>query len=206
MRKFSEADTSVRRAAVVEAATQVFLRYGYAKTTMADIADASKLSRPALYLVFPSKEEIFDAVVHRLSEESLERYRAELPKFGNLDRALHHFCADWGSHGFELMERHPDAKDLFDLKFPAVRQMYEDFIVFLTKIIGGAVAESILKATAGDLVRVLVYSFRGLKETARDAAHLRRLIRLQVEILLTALAAQPAKSSESPRRQPGKGR
>jgi hypothetical protein len=38
-----------------------------------------------------------------------------------------------------------------------------------------------------EVARELVYSPRGLKETATDSAHLRRLISLQVDVVLAAL-------------------
>ena len=54
-----------RRDQIVEAATGIFWRYGYARTTMSDIAQASGLTRPTLYLSFPDKEQIFAAVAKR---------------------------------------------------------------------------------------------------------------------------------------------
>ena len=54
----------------------MFFRYGYARTTMADLASAAGLSRPALYLVFPGKAEVFQAVVEWLSEHLLKRASA----------------------------------------------------------------------------------------------------------------------------------
>jgi len=46
-----------RRDDIVRAAIGVFLRYGYARTTMRDIAQATGLTRPTLYLTFPTKSE-----------------------------------------------------------------------------------------------------------------------------------------------------
>ena len=44
-----------RRERLVKVALDVFLRYGHARTTMADIAREAGISRPALYLMFPGK-------------------------------------------------------------------------------------------------------------------------------------------------------
>src|SRR3546814_16147684 len=52
--------------AVIAAADQ-FIRYGFARTTMGDIARASDMSRPALYLLFPGKEELLDRKSTRLN-------------------------------------------------------------------------------------------------------------------------------------------
>jgi AcrR family transcriptional regulator len=186
-RRFSESDLQGRKESIVAAASEVFLRYGYARTTMGDLADVAKLSRPALYLTFPSKDDIFAAVIESLSEKSLAEFRKSLGKLKTLDSKLHSVCEEWGAHGFELMERHPDARDLFDLAFPPVRQMYEQFIKFLAELLAEPVRASKLKARPEDVARALVYSLRGLKETATDSAHLRRLISLQVDIVLAAL-------------------
>ena len=127
-----------RQPATVTAATDVFLRYGYNRTTMAELAAAAGLSRPTLYETFPSKDDLFAAVIHNLSQQAIERYRVMLRKPGTLGKKLHLFCGDWATHGLKLMERHPDAKDLFDFRFPAVRQMYEDSITFLVEVLSNA--------------------------------------------------------------------
>jgi AcrR family transcriptional regulator len=53
---------SARRAEILEAAKICFLRYGYGKTSLDDIAKQAGLSRPLLYRKFANKEAIFSAV------------------------------------------------------------------------------------------------------------------------------------------------
>ena len=53
---------SARRAEILEAAKLCFLRYGYGKTSLDDIAKAAGLSRPLLYRKFANKEAIFAAL------------------------------------------------------------------------------------------------------------------------------------------------
>jgi AcrR family transcriptional regulator len=55
-----------RLARVVAAAITAFSRHGYRRCTMADIAAAAGMSRPALYLLFPGKEAVFRAVAEAL--------------------------------------------------------------------------------------------------------------------------------------------
>lgn len=55
-----------RRARVVQAAIQAFSRHGYRRCTMADVAAAAAMSRPALYLLFDGKEALFRAVAEAL--------------------------------------------------------------------------------------------------------------------------------------------
>lgn len=64
---------AARQVEIVDAATGIFLRYGFKKTTMEDIARTVGISRQALYLYFPTKEAVFKAVVSR----TLEAIRVE---------------------------------------------------------------------------------------------------------------------------------
>ncbi len=58
-----------RRAAVLESALLTFARFGY-KTSMEAIAREARISRPGLYFLFSSKDELFRAAVtHALLED-----------------------------------------------------------------------------------------------------------------------------------------
>jgi AcrR family transcriptional regulator len=52
-----------RQTEIIESAAAIFLRYGFKKTSMDDVAKAVGISRQALYLHFPNKEALFKAVV-----------------------------------------------------------------------------------------------------------------------------------------------
>ncbi|RSN14633.1 hypothetical protein DMB42_09135 [Nonomuraea sp. WAC 01424] len=60
-----------KREQIVAAALGVFGRYGYRRTSMDLIAQAARMSRPALYLVFKGKEDVFRAVGRRLVHDAL---------------------------------------------------------------------------------------------------------------------------------------
>jgi AcrR family transcriptional regulator len=55
-----------REAEILDAATRVFLRHGFRKTSMDEVARAAGLSRQALYLRFAGKRELFQATVERM--------------------------------------------------------------------------------------------------------------------------------------------
>lgn len=48
---------------IIEAAKQIFAKFGYKKTTIDDIAQKVKKGKSSIYYYFPSKEAIFKAVV-----------------------------------------------------------------------------------------------------------------------------------------------
>lgn len=72
------ASADERRTALLEAAIQIFARYGYKKASMDEVARAAGLSRQGLYLHFPSKEALFRNVVEYLHERSLRAAKAAL--------------------------------------------------------------------------------------------------------------------------------
>jgi AcrR family transcriptional regulator len=71
-----------RRLAIVRAGAGVFLRYGYRKTSMEDVARAADLSRQGLYLHFPTKDELFREVIAYLGGLAVEALGAELARPG----------------------------------------------------------------------------------------------------------------------------
>lgn len=56
-------DHDEMRAIIVDAARDVFARYGYKKTTLDDIAASIYKAKSSLYYYFKSKEEVFQAVI-----------------------------------------------------------------------------------------------------------------------------------------------
>jgi len=50
---------------IISAATEVFSRYGFKKTSIEDIARALRMGKSSIYYYFKGKEEIFQAVVDR---------------------------------------------------------------------------------------------------------------------------------------------
>lgn len=171
----------------LEAATAVFTRFGYAKTTMGDIAAEAGISRPALYLLFPDKQAIFARVIERMDQNKLKEIRDALRALDGFAAKLSHACTSWGLDGVELASVHPDSADLFDLRFDAVRAAYSNFQALITELIRDSVAGSTLPAKPEDISRAIVHSLRGLREGATGVDDMRRLIAVQVAIVVAAL-------------------
>ena len=72
-----------RQASVLEAATALFGRFGFKKTSIADIAKRAGCSKAAIYLLAPSKTALYFQILHdqisRCSAESLAAIRVDLP-------------------------------------------------------------------------------------------------------------------------------
>ena len=181
---------SAKEDRIIKAANGVFLRYGYARTTMGDIAEGARISRPALYLVFPRKDDIFATVIARMSTEKLQEMRDALPALPGLEQKLRFCCESWGAHGYDLTEAHPDASDLFDLDFVPVQEMYAAFEAFLAALLAEPLSTSLLKCTPPELAHNMIFAMRGFRAIAQDGKDMRRMIALHVEVILAALQAR----------------
>lgn len=101
-----------RRAQILDAAIECFLRYGYAKTSMGDIATACKLSRSLLYLQFKTKEEIFLAGLTSMFERAYgEAMAVKAKRMSKRDKLLGVVEA-WVFFEWERIVASPHAEEL----------------------------------------------------------------------------------------------
>lgn len=77
-----------RRSRILEGARVAFLRFGFQRASMADIAAGAGVSRTALYHYFPGKDEVLRAVVDELLARSLSAATEALETSQTLDAAL----------------------------------------------------------------------------------------------------------------------
>ncbi|MFB4373722.1 helix-turn-helix domain-containing protein [Agrobacterium sp. CR_3] len=179
-----------REEQILRAAESVFVRYGFARTTMGDIAKAAGMSRPALYIQFQDKEAIFSRVIENMDAQALTKIRTAIARIGPLDEKLLHACTSWGMHGVELAAAFPDAADLFDLRFTAVRQVYRNFQALLVEILQANMKTWPLPISPEDYALTLTYGMRGLRYAAQDVQDMKRLIGVHVAIYSEPLAAR----------------
>lgn len=87
-----------KRRVIHAAAIDRFSENGFAATSMADIADASGMSRPALYQYFRNKEDIFASAFIHLFDVQVDRALAGLDEpgttAGQLDAFLQRYEGD----------------------------------------------------------------------------------------------------------------
>ncbi len=172
------------------AASEVFLRYGYARTTMNDIAQAACMSRPALYLVFAGKDKVFQAVAHHLTDDALLKIRDTIANTHTLEEKLKIACYNWSAGSYDLIKSQPDAGDLFDLSFPVIHETHQKFENFLVELLADAVKASSITLTAQELAHMLVFALRGFMEGAVDGEDICGMIDVQVALVIRALGCQ----------------
>ena len=86
------APQDIRRSAFVNAAREAFFTYGYAGTTMSSIAVAVGGSKTTLWSYFPSKQDLFVAVVDDLVETYGTALEVPIDPHAPVEEALRRFA------------------------------------------------------------------------------------------------------------------
>ena len=81
-------DPQDRRTRILDAARAAFLRFGFERTSMGDIAAGAGVSRTALYHYFPGKEDVARAVVEDFTAKTLANAARVLNRSKTLAAAL----------------------------------------------------------------------------------------------------------------------
>lgn len=76
MGKLLNHSDSVTRQQLLQAALKSFAERGYAATSVQEIVDAARVSKPALYYYFTDKADLFQALVDQAHDERYELMRA----------------------------------------------------------------------------------------------------------------------------------
>ncbi|MCB0198119.1 MAG: helix-turn-helix transcriptional regulator, partial [Anaerolineae bacterium] len=83
----TQSDNEERKHRILDAAAELFIHYGYDKTTVSDIAREAGVSKGAIYLHFASKDELFEGLLIRemmtYQKNWLERIESD-PKGGTI--------------------------------------------------------------------------------------------------------------------------
>jgi len=185
----SDPSTS-RRATIVAAAAGVFLRYGYKKTAMDDLARAAGLSRQGLYLHFPTKEAIFKEALLQLLATLRAASRAALA--GNAedleDRLLGAFkavhCDALGQASAEHMSELLATS--VQLIGPVVDELEQGLVADVARALRSAGVAARWKPaglSAKDLAEHLYAASSGLKHRVATPAEYHEHMRVAVRIV-----------------------
>ncbi len=77
--------TDRKRAAILAAATEIFLRQGYLGTSMDEVAARAAVSKQTVYKQFESKEALFVAIVRSMTGAAGDVIQREIADLGELD-------------------------------------------------------------------------------------------------------------------------
>jgi AcrR family transcriptional regulator len=178
---------AARQAAILEAATGIFLRYGFKKTSMDDVARAVGISRQALYLHFRTKEALFRAMVTHTLEAMHTRASAVLARedLGLEERVLGAFEA---LHGKGIGSEHLDEliATTAALVGPVFRKVEQALVAEVARALDAAGVAARWKqagTSAKDLAEHLSATSEGIKQKATTPAEYLDRMRIAVTIV-----------------------
>ena len=185
------------RLQIIAAATPVFARYGFKRTTMSDIAREAGVSRSTLYGLFSDKEELLQASMIQYMDDAIIGINEHLVDTMSLDRQLA-LVFEWVVvRGFELTRQTPDAKDIVDGVHPdwtdALQEKYAevmDLVVGLLKPYEKQIRAAGINTR--DLAQLLCAASGSLKKVAQNAPHLRKMHSDLIALTTAALRDSPS--------------
>ncbi len=81
-----------RPAELLDAALDLFVEKGYAATRVEEVAKRAGVSKGTLFLYFPSKEDLFKAVVRKNISGRFAEWDQEIDEFAGSSREMLHYC------------------------------------------------------------------------------------------------------------------
>jgi AcrR family transcriptional regulator len=185
-----------RKSAILVAARPVFVRYGYRKTSMDDVAKAAEVSRQGLYVHFASKEDLFREMIHQAISLHLHEARVALSDEARpIDQRLIAAISEW----FGNREKLGEDSDLVQAGMQIAGAIIRDYHQQLHAEICGAIEKSELMSfygargiSATDIATTLMATCRGISGTG---SHETFLARVSVAIGILTAPCQAAESS-----------
>jgi len=184
-----------QRGVIHAAAIAQFSEHGFAATSMADIADAAGMSRPALYQYFRNKRDIFASAFVALFDDHVDRALQALNGDGTTERRLEGFLQRFEGDLWELMAASEHSEEIMSAKTADTTEEIQRVIARLRVGLAAFLAEAYpgrsqaAKDRRAEWAEILEFSPKGFKYDTPSVADYRRR--------LTALARGVAADIEA---------
>ncbi|MDA2946029.1 MAG: helix-turn-helix domain containing protein [Actinomycetota bacterium] len=169
-----------QRRAIHAAAIAQFSAHGFAATSMADIADAAGMSRPALYQYFRNKRDIFASAFVALFEDHVDRALQALQSDGTTESRLEGFLQRFEGDLWELMAASEHSEEIMSAKTADTTEEIQRVIARLRRGVVAFLAEAHPGRSKAALDRraewaeILEFSPKGFKFDTPSVSDFRR--------------------------------
>ena len=159
----------IKKEKILEAAHQRFLHYGYAKTTMNEIAGDLSLSKALLYYYFPDKSRLYVDVMRKVANDYLDILKSKANTFTSLKEAFvfqintqHEFIVN-NYNFFDFFRL--NEQNLPDMIWEIVEQVHQSEIDLLVNAINAEVLKGKLNPVANpnEIVSLLLDALHGVR-------------------------------------------
>lgn len=182
---------------ILDAALPVFVRHGFRKASMADIARAANISRASLYLSFGSKEELFRAGSTRAHGSTMRNVEAALAGSGDVFVRIERAIAAFHRGLIAPFASSPDAVELFEVNMALAKDITLAARATLVERLAqaladaqatGVVALDRLNAKPDDIANVIVAAMEGIKHAPGGGEKLEAEMQLFMRLLRAAIS------------------
>jgi AcrR family transcriptional regulator len=169
-----------QRRAIHAAAIARFSEFGFAATSMADIADAAGMSRPALYQYFRNKRDIFGSAFVALFDDHVERALQALDGEGTIEKRLDGFLQRFEGDLWELLAASEHSDEIMGAKTADTTEEIQRVIERLRRGLERFLAEAhpgrsqASKDRRAEWAEILEFSPKGFKYDTPSVADYRR--------------------------------
>ncbi len=180
-----------REIGMIEAAVQVFLRYGVQRASMNDIAKEAGVARQTLYNTFSNKDDVLRATIRLFTDRGISNIEAGLETVKGLGPQLDLVFEQVAVRPFSMLHTSPNAEDLIQGMNAASREEIEEndarFRAVTADILQpfeAQIAQSGMSvAELADLIQTFASS---AKTQAKNEAHLHALLNSLKQLVLRA--------------------
>lgn len=172
MLEFEANPSDPKRAFILERAMELVMRYGFKRMTMDDIAKATGMSRPAVYLHFKNKAEIYRAIAGDMLLQAHATAANALVESGTLQDRLYAAVCLGMLDILDFMMATPHGAELFDLKDELAGDILVEWHEKMANLFATHLdADAPLKSGLSGMERAeaLMNGLEGLKCSARTA-------------------------------------
>jgi len=192
-------DQSKKRKTVFDAATDVFSNYGFRRTAMNDIAKAAGMSRPALYLLFDNKENLFRELAAYRQNLAIDEAEAVLSGSAPFQDRFVNALLAYEKSFYQPVAQSPHGAELIDVSQSIAADLMkkgrERLISSLTDALETAVSAgqadlARAQVTARVFCELFISAMAGLKSTVASKQEFRRKLK-ELGILFMASVSTP---------------
>jgi AcrR family transcriptional regulator len=165
-----------RQQVILAAAWAAFAAYGYRKTSMDDIARGAAMSRPALYLHYRNKQDIFRSLARFYYDQACQDVQAALARPGPAADVLAAAFAAQAGEVIEVMLTSPHGMELLDTTSVTAADIVQDGENRLREVYAAWLAEQAaagritLVGSVEEMAGTITAALKGIKSAGTDFA------------------------------------
>lgn len=189
--------TNSKREIILISAWETFAAYGFRRTSMQDIADKAGISRPALYLEFSNKADIFRGLAKSIFQQNIVNAEKIFQTDASLKDKLLQVLVFSFADFYQQIENTPHGEELLSVKTELASDIYLDWLDDIKSTIcsgiqkAGETGDVDMEKSgvdAEEIASIIINTMHGSKSRQTSEAELRKQAENVVTLVMTAMS------------------